>query len=98
VICHGTLLTNADLEEVEELTRPTAVRAKACYPRSRNVGVANCGVDRDKFAKALMAAADLDYAADTINEEERALALRLSAERYMSDRWNLGDPFSLDDL
>jgi len=98
VICHGTLLMDADLKEVEELTTPIAVRAKACYPRSRKVDVANCGVERNRFVKALMVATDFDYAADTISEEERALALRLSAKKYVSDRWNLGDPFSLNDL
>lgn len=97
VICHGTLLVNADLEEVGELTRPAAARAEERYPRSRHAEVANCGVERDRFVKALMTAADLDYAPDSLTEEERALASRLFAERYSTYRWNLGDPFSLDD-
>ncbi len=98
VLCHGTLLVDSDLEEVDELTRPVVVGIEKRYPRSRHAPVANCGVDRARFTRALVAAAGGGYAPDALTKEERDLANRLSAEKYGTDRWNLGDPFGLDDL
>jgi len=93
-ICHGTLLVDADLEEVGALTRPSAARAESRYPRSRDVKVTNCGVDRSRFVEALAARGPSDYVPGALTEEERAETTRLVAERYGRDEWNLGDPFS----
>jgi lipoate-protein ligase A len=98
VICHGTLLLNADLREVEALTKPARARADGRYARSTDVRVANCGVDRREFVEALLDAADVDFVPDSLGDEEAAETSRLLAERYSKEEWNLGDPFRLDDF
>jgi lipoate---protein ligase len=98
VICHGTLLISADLEEVEALTRASTAPADRRYPRSRGVKVANCGVDRARFVEALAARGGSVYSPGDLTQEERAETARLIAERYGKEEWNLGDPFALDDL
>jgi lipoate-protein ligase A len=97
VICHGTLLLEADLEEVEALTKLQDIGADKRYVRSRHTRVANCGVQRETFVKALRAV-NAEYASGSPRAAELALASRLTAERYSTDRWNLGDPFLLDYL
>jgi lipoate-protein ligase A len=94
VICHGTLLADADLEEVEELTRPSAQGAEARYPRSRHATVANCGVDRARFVEALAGGGGGPYAKGELTGGEASELRRLVAERYGRDDWNLGDPFA----
>lgn len=96
-ICHGTLLTDADLSEVEALTKPSQARVDGRYARSTDVRVANCGVDRGRFVDALLKAVDGDFVPDSPSEEEVAEASRLLADRYSREEWNLGDPFRLDD-
>jgi lipoate-protein ligase A len=96
-ICHGTLLLNADMGEVEALTKPSRAKADGRYARSTDVRVANCGVDRGKFVEALLDAADVDFVPDFLTDEEVAEASRLLADRYSREEWNLGDPFRLDD-
>jgi lipoate-protein ligase A len=97
-ICHGTLLLNADLREVEVLTRPSRARVDGRYARSTDVRVANCGVDRSKFVVALLDSADLDFVPDSLCDEEVAETSRLLGERYSRKEWNLGDPFRLNDF
>ncbi len=53
VLCHGTLLVDADLEEVEKLTRPDARELMRRYPRSRIAPVSNCGVETRDFVSKL---------------------------------------------
>lgn len=98
VICHGTLLVDADLGEVERLTTPRSDKVEGRYPRSRPAKVANCGVEPKRLGMALARASGFDPSPETLSGEEEALAARLVGERYSKDRWNLGDPFSLDDL
>ncbi|MDV3277731.1 MAG: lipoate--protein ligase family protein [Nitrososphaerales archaeon] len=97
-VCHGTLLMNADVDEVERLTRPREAKVERKYPRSNFARVANSGVGRDGFVKALLDAADFDHEDDTLSREEEDSVARLLAEKYGTERWNLGDPFSLDYL
>ena len=93
-ICHGTLLADADLEEVEALTRPSSSPAESRYPRSREAKVSNCGVDRTRFVEALAARGGSAYYPGPLTEEETSGMARLVAERYGREEWNLGDPFA----
>jgi lipoate-protein ligase A len=98
VLCHGTLLCDADLEEVEALTKPSEEGLMPRYPRSRHSPVSNCGVKTRDFALRLADVSGYGLQDDGLTKAELEAALDLAAKRYSSDAWNLGDPFSLDDL
>jgi len=93
VLCHGTLLVSADLEEVERLTSPRPVTVERRYTRSRFVPVSNCGVKRESFVVQLAAASGYRLGRDELTDEERHRTNTL-LEKYRNDEWNLGDPFS----
>jgi lipoate-protein ligase A len=96
VICHGTLLLDADLVEVAELTTPSSSVLDTKYPRSNSVKVANTGLDREEFVRALVRAAELRSASVALTEEEENLVSTLRT-KYVRSEWSLGDPFRLDD-
>jgi lipoate-protein ligase A len=96
VICHGTMLLNADLEEVQALARPAAGGVDGRYPRSAYMKVSNCGVGRKEFTEALARSVGAGYAPGSPRDYEMALATRLASEKYTQDAWNLGDPFRSD--
>lgn len=98
VICHGTLLVDADLEEVERLTTPNSAELERRYPRSRFAKVANCKADPGKLRMALARASGFGHSPGPLSWEEKALAAKLLREKYSRNEWNLGDPFSLDDF
>ncbi|MGD1054602.1 MAG: lipoate--protein ligase family protein [Nitrososphaerales archaeon] len=98
VLCHGTLLIDADLEEVEILTRPSDEGLARRYPRSRFTPVSNCGVKTREFVSELAKGSGYDLEKDRLGTGESELALRLATSKYADDRWNLGDPFFLNDL
>lgn len=97
VLCHGTLLIGADLTEVERLTRPSEARLHRRYPRSSFAKVSNCGVDRGDFVKELARGSGGVFEEGSLTASEKELASSLLV-RYRSEKWNLGDPFLLDDL
>lgn len=92
VLCHGTLLVSADLEEAERLTRPRPVVLERKYARSRFVPMSNCGVRRDLFVEQLANVSAYRFVRDDLTDDERRRTSGL-LEKYRSDRWNLGDPF-----
>jgi lipoate-protein ligase A len=91
VLCHGTLLVDADLVEVQRLTEPKKEKLHRRYPRSRFTEVSNCGVEKARFVNALAESGGVfDPGVPTKKEEEvfqRILSL------YRSPEWNLGNPF-----
>jgi lipoate-protein ligase A len=97
LLCHGTLLLNADLDEVARLTTPVAGQPDRKYVRSNPAEVSNSGVSSSEFSKALRAVlsetSGLVVASAELTTAEAELMKRL-ASRYLSDDWNLGDPFS----
>ncbi|MDV3243766.1 MAG: lipoate--protein ligase family protein [Nitrososphaerales archaeon] len=95
-VCHGTLLTHADLAEVARLTTPKGASAQRRYPRSNVARVANVGVDRGKFVEKLLDTTEADCEEAPLERDELALTLKLERERYRRESWNLGDPFELD--
>ncbi len=98
ILCHGTLLVAAELDEVERLTRPSDISLRKRYPRSRFVPVSNCGVDVEDFVSELAHSAGFALKEGVLSETEAQLASDLAASKYRKDGWNLGDPFSLDDF
>jgi lipoate---protein ligase len=97
VLCHGTLLVGADLKELARVTTPRREGLHRRYTRSRSVKVANCGVGRRDFVRELVKGSREEFRPGSPTHDERDLCQRL-VPRYRSERWNLGDPFELDDL
>jgi lipoate-protein ligase A len=91
VLCHGTLLVDADLQEAQMLTRPSATKIARRYPRSRFAHVSNCGVKRSDFVSEL-AGSWLGFETEEWTAGERKTTSGL-VEKYRSPEWNLGDPF-----
>ncbi len=98
VLCHGTLLLNADLEEVQRLTKPSDKGLPKRYPRSRFTIVSNSGADEADFLMELTRSSGYRLVPDTLTEGEAQLASELAVSKYRTSGWNLGDPFALDDL
>jgi lipoate-protein ligase A len=98
VLCHGTLLVNADLNEVETLTKPSNEELVHRYLRSKFAPMSNCGVETIDFVSKLAQESGYDLEKDRLTTIESESTLRLVASKYADDRWNLGDPFALDDL
>jgi lipoate-protein ligase A len=98
VICHGTLLIDADLKEVETLTRPGAAELARRYPRSKFIPVSNCGIEARDFILKLVQGSGYDLEEDWLTTAESESTLNLVVSKYADDRWNLGDPFPLDNL
>jgi lipoate-protein ligase A len=96
VLCHGTLLIEADLDEVQMLTRPSSTKLGRRYPRSRFAEVSNCGVNRSDFVSEL-AGSWAGFETDEWRPEEKKEWSRL-VDKYRSVEWNLGDPFWGNDL
>jgi lipoate---protein ligase len=95
-LCHGTLLLDADLGEVQRLTKPAAKEIQGRYPRSRFAPVANSGVGRAAFVARLAESAP-GFGSGVVTEGELAYQTEVEP-KYRSAKWNLGDPFALDYL
>lgn len=91
VLCHGTLLFDADLEEVARLTTPRQVEVGKRYPRSNVARVSNAGVDPEEFAARLAGSMGGFDRGEPTDAERAALAGLIG--KYRSAEWNLGDPF-----
>lgn len=91
VLCHGTLLIDADLKEVQMLTRPSAAKIGRRYPRSRFAEVSNCRVKGSDFVSELAGSwAGFEMGEWTPAEKKSWTGL---VGKYRSVEWNLGDPF-----
>ncbi len=99
LLCHGTLLLNADLSEAQLLTTPSGEGVAKRYVRSAHTPIANLGIDRGSFVVNLREVLSRDLGGFSVasgpekNEIDMAEQLRA---KYMSQSWNLGDPFSAD--
>jgi lipoate-protein ligase A len=98
VVCHGTLLTDADLQEAEELTRPSLVMTDKRYVRSVPTKIANCGLSKREFTDAMASVAAPGSTLDALRKDEVDITQTLLEGKYMKEAWNLGDPFALNDL
>jgi lipoate-protein ligase A len=96
ILCHGTLLIDAELSEVQRLTRPATDEIGRLYPRSKFTKVSNCGVRRSDFVSEL-ARSWVGFVDGGLTSAERGACAHLVG-KYVSDEWNLGDPFDGDNL
>jgi len=94
VLCHGTLLFDADLEEVLRLTKPVVADPPRKYGRSNFATVANVHVAPGPFVRELARTSEGFRGGDVTSEEKGFLERVVS--KYRSDGWNYGDPFDLD--
>jgi lipoate---protein ligase len=96
VLCHGTLLIDADLKEVQRLTRPSTEKIGRRYPRSKFAEVINCGVKRSDFVSELAGSWVGFEEGEWTKEEMKAWSGLVG--KYTSEEWNLGDPFGRKDF
>jgi len=98
LLCHGTFLLSADLDEAKRLTEPADRQLERRYTRSRSMKMANTGIGlasfiasmRDVVAEKIGRELDVDQ---TRTDEKRAMESLI--EKYRSPAWNLGDPFEV---
>ncbi len=100
LLCHGTLLLNADLEEAELLTMSKKLPGESRYVRSRHARMANLGVKSGAFAQALreVLSERAGVASSWIGELKGAEVEMADGlmPKYNSQSWNLGDPFAVE--
>lgn len=98
LLCHGTFLLAADLDEAKRLTDPAERQLERRYTRSRSMKMANTGIGlasfiasiRDVVAESIGRELDVDQ---TRMDEKRAMESLIG--KYRSPAWNLGDPFEV---
>lgn len=96
LLCHGTLLLDADLEEAAALTQPSGVELERRYTRSRAMKVANTGIGSDAFIASMRSVVEGEIGEEIKpqrpTDSERRMAESL-LPKYNDPVWNLGDPF-----
>jgi lipoate---protein ligase len=96
LLCHGTLLLGADLDDAAALTRPSEVQLERRYTRSRAMKVANTGITSDAFIASMRSVVE-DEIGERIEPEKPSESERRTADsllpKYNDPVWNLGDPF-----
>ncbi len=99
LLCHGTLLAEADLDELRRLTTPVRKVAERRYARSNSMRVANTGVRCESFVQCmhevLQENTGIRFESRRPYGKELDLAEILYGQRYGRDEWNLGDPFAV---
>jgi lipoate---protein ligase len=96
LLCHGTFLLSADLDEAKRLTDPAEKPLERRYTRSRAMRMANTGIELASFIASVR-----DVVAEKIGRElyadqpraSETRAMESLIEKYKSPAWNLGDPF-----
>jgi lipoate-protein ligase A len=96
VLCHGTLLTNADLEIVQKLTTPKEESAERKYRRSNCAKIANSWVRYEELVSKIIEMIGIDYVKDEESYEESMECMKLTENKYIKESWNLGDPFEFE--
>ncbi len=96
LLCHGTLLLGADLDEADSLTRPSEALLERRYTRSKAMKVANTGITSDAFIASMQSVVEEEIKGG-IEPEQPSESERRTAEsllpKYKDPAWNLGDPF-----
>jgi lipoate-protein ligase A len=97
LLCHGTLLLDADLSEVASLTQPADMQLERRYTRSRPMAVANTGIVPDAFIAWMRTVLEeetgLEIEQERPTDAERGMMEGL-LPKYSDPAWNLGDPFA----
>jgi len=98
LLCHGTLLASADLEEVERLTTPLREVAENRYVRSHPAKMANTWITYEAFQREMKIVLEelggCRFEASQPSTGELEMARMLHDEKYGRAEWNLGDPFT----
>jgi lipoate-protein ligase A len=98
LLCHGTLLARADLEEVARVTTPLREVAEKRYVRSNPMKMANTWVAYETFQREMKAVLEESggcrFEASQPSAEELEMTKMLQEEKYGRAEWNLGDPFA----
>ncbi len=96
LLCHGTMLLEADLAEAASLTSPADVRLQRRYTRSRVATMANTGMRSDAFIASMRHVVEDEIGREielgTPTPGERTV-MDSVLPRYLDPAWNLGDPF-----
>jgi lipoate-protein ligase A len=96
LLCHGTLLLDADLEEASTLTLPAAVSLERRYTRSNATKVANTHIPPDAFIASLRRVVEEELGDEIevgeVSEGESRTMLAL-LPKYSDPSWTFGDPF-----
>jgi lipoate---protein ligase len=98
LLCHGTLLLDADLEEARRLTEPSKVELERRYTRSNPAKVANTGIRAASFMNSLMEVVAQETGAGLETSQlrgEEMESMRGLLRRYKEPEWSLGDPFTV---
>jgi lipoate---protein ligase len=96
LLCHGTLLLDADLAEASSLTQPAEAQLEKRYTRSRAMRIANTGIGSDAFIASMRGVVEdetggeIEPGEPTGQERSRMASLM---PKYVDPAWNLGDPF-----
>lgn len=102
ILCHGTLLYNANLEEVAILTTPVRKEIAKRYVRSNFQQVGNVKIEPMSFADNVIEIVESEnnilLEESKLRKEERELADSLLREKYSREEWNLGDPFKVNQM
>ncbi len=96
LLCHGTLLLDADLAEAAGLTQPAEVRLERRYTRSMAMKMANTGIRPDAFIASMTRVVEEEIGTRVESGQPTGAELE-SMEgllpKYNDPAWNLGDPF-----
>lgn len=96
LLCHGTLLLDADLEEARRLTEPVRVDLERQYTRSNPAKMSNIGIGAVSFMNSLKGVVAQETGAELETSqpgEEEIKSMSRLLQRYRTPEWNLGDPF-----
>jgi len=96
LLCHGTFLLSADLEEAKRLTDPAEKTLERRYTRSRAMKMANTGIELGSFIASVRDVVAEKIGRELVADVPRESEVRVMEslmEKYRSQAWNLGDPF-----
>lgn len=97
LLCHGTFLLAADLEEAKRVTEPRRVSIERRYTRSRPMRMANTRIEQAAFIAAFREvtkeSTGVELEDTEPGDDEVDAVDELVRSKYGDPRWNLGDPF-----
>lgn len=96
LLCHGTFLLDADLDEAKRVTDPARTELERRYTRSNAMKMSNTGIQSSSFIAAVRAVVEektglVAEMGDPTKREKTVMTALLA--KYTDPRWNLGDPF-----
>lgn len=99
LLCHGTLLLDADLAEAASFTQPAGVTLERRYTRSMATKIANTGIRPDAFIDSMRRVVEQELGARVesgLPTDDELRSMEGLLPKYNDEAWNLGDPFAGD--